>query len=370
MDPAAAVHEPSLARAHEAVLEDVVAGERLAAEGRFGEALETLALSAAARSGEPQLRLRALYLESWSHMRLGRVGEALAALDVARTLTDGPEFNDLRRAETLFRLGCCRTELAQLAQAVALFTLALELCDRESGAADPLVGRILEWRYRCYQRQGDWSAARDDVERVLELAERSDDRGNVARTLLEASEISSRSGDPLVARMYAEEARGLIEAGDDRPGIGRLLSSLAGLESRLGEHDRAVGHLEAANEVATELGDVGEIGRTLSALAQVHLARRAFPDAERAAREAIEALSTIDENHGDVRLLLGRALFEQGDLDGADEALAVADASARTPGARAAVWTARGDVGTARGDDRGAAAFYRRAAETLQDLRF
>jgi tetratricopeptide (TPR) repeat protein len=370
MELAAAVHEPSLARTREAVLEDIAVGERLAAEGRFAEALETLALSTAAHRAEPDVRLRALFLESWSRMRLGQLGEALAALDAARTLTDGPEFTDVKRAETLFRLGCCRTELAQLARAIALFTLALELCARGGAAAEPLVGRILEWRYRCYQRQGDWAAARDDVERVLELAERSDDRGTVARTLIEASEISSRSGDPLVAQMYAEEARTLIEASGNRPGTGRLLRNLAGLEFRLGEHERAVGHLEAAHGIATELGDRSEVGRTLSALAKVHFATRAFPDAERAARQAIEALGAMDEDHGDVQLLLGRALLGQGALDVADEALAAADASARTAGARAAVWTARGDLSTARGDDRGAAAFFRRAAETLQDVRF
>jgi hypothetical protein len=36
----------------------------------------------------------------------------------------------------------------------------------------------------------------------------------------------------------------------------------------------------------------------------------------------------------------------------------------------AAAWVAQGDLATHRGDDRRAARLYRRAAETLQDIRF
>jgi tetratricopeptide (TPR) repeat protein len=340
------------------------------AEGRFAEALSGLELSDAARSADPVLRLRALLVESWSRMRLGQVGEALSILDTARALAGGAEFTEVTRADVLFRLGCCRVELAQLAQAIAHFTLALELCDRSGLPADTLVARILEWRHRCYQRQGDWSAARDDVERTLELAERSNDRGAVTRALVEASAISSRSGDPLVARMYAEEARNLLEASGDRLGIARLLGDLASLELRLGEHDRAVVHLEAARAIAVELGDAAEGARTLAALAKVQLARGAFTAAEEAARAAVGPLPQTGGGDVEVRLLLGRALLAQQRLDEADEALAAADSSARTAGARAAVWTARGDICAARGDDRGAATLYRRAAQALQDVRF
>jgi tetratricopeptide (TPR) repeat protein len=358
------------ARPQEELLEDVAACERLAAEGRFAEALGALGLSDAPSSTDSVVRLRALLVESWSRMRIGQHGEALRALDSARVLAEGSEFTDLTRADVLFRLGCCRAELAQLAPAIAHFTLALELCDRSSLPANPLIVRILEWRHRCYQRQGDWSAARDDVERTLALVERSNDRTTMTRALLEASSITSRSGDPLVARMYAEEAQSLLEVSGDRAGIARLLGDLATLELRLGEHKRAVAHLEESHDLAVALGDVTESGRALAALAKVHYAGGAFTAAEEAAGAAIVALAQTAADDADVRLLLGRALLAQERLDDAEAALEAADASARTAGARAAIWTARGDLCTARGDDRGAATFFRRAAEALQDVRF
>src|SRR3712207_8000296 len=75
------------------------------------------------------------------------------------------------RADVLFRLGACRYNLSSIATAVSLLTQALELADASSLPCDRLRSLILEWRSRCYQRQRDWEAAREDVERALELAQ-------------------------------------------------------------------------------------------------------------------------------------------------------------------------------------------------------
>ena len=76
---------------------------------------------------------------------------------------------------------------------------------------------------------------------------------------------------------------------------------------------------------------------------------------------------------GNARLVLGRALLEQGRLDEAEEVLAEAeDAFSQLSSGphRAAAWVAQGDLAQRRGDDRKAAVLYRRAAEALQDFRF
>jgi tetratricopeptide (TPR) repeat protein len=98
--------------------------------------------------------------------------------------------------------------------------------------------------------------------------------------------------------------------------------------------------------------------------------------AEEQARHALELLDDrvdfIDEV-GNARLVLGRALLEQGRLDEAEEAFDAADSSfAQLSSAshRAAAWVAMGDLATRRGDDRAAAHHYRNAAEALQDFRF
>ena len=76
---------------------------------------------------------------------------------------------------------------------------------------------------------------------------------------------------------------------------------------------------------------------------------------------------------GNARLVLGRALLEQDRLDESEAALAQAEdalTKMSTLSHRAAAWIAQGDLATRRGDERRAARLYRRAAETLQDLRF
>jgi tetratricopeptide (TPR) repeat protein len=76
---------------------------------------------------------------------------------------------------------------------------------------------------------------------------------------------------------------------------------------------------------------------------------------------------------GNARLVLGRALLEQGRLEEAGDAFAAAEdafAKLSSTSHRAAAWIAQGDLATKRGDERQAAVLYRRAAEALQDFRF
>jgi tetratricopeptide (TPR) repeat protein len=98
--------------------------------------------------------------------------------------------------------------------------------------------------------------------------------------------------------------------------------------------------------------------------------------AEEKARYALELLEDREDHVnevGNARLVLGRALMEQGRFDEAAEELAVADASFEqmdSLGHRAAAWLAQGDLAARRGHIADAAAVYRRAAEALQDVRF
>src|ERR671929_101995 len=89
----------------------------------------------------------------------------------------GRRVRELREAA-----GLTQTELA-------LFTEALRLAERSELPCDLLRSRILGWRSRCYRRQRDWQAAREDVERALELAEGLNDRRTVAHHYFQASLI-------------------------------------------------------------------------------------------------------------------------------------------------------------------------------------
>ncbi|MDQ4019783.1 MAG: helix-turn-helix domain-containing protein, partial [Actinomycetota bacterium] len=143
--------------------------------------------AALARAQAPELEVRALRTEAWARMYVGEVREAMRLLERARTLAEEPVFTDVDRADILFRLGACRYNLSSIGTAVSLLTQALELADGSSLPCDRLRSLILEWRSRCYQRQRDWEAAREDIERALELAQGVDDRYALAQAYFQAS---------------------------------------------------------------------------------------------------------------------------------------------------------------------------------------
>ena len=352
-------------------------GEAAVESRRYEEAATILAsIEHADVTGAPALELRALLAESWARMYLGEVKTAARILERARVLAEGSSFSDVDRAEVLYRLGCCRVKLSSFGTATALLNEALSLADRSGLPCDRLRSHILEWRARCHQNQRDWAAAREDVERALELAERLDDRETIAHVYFQASIVAEREGRWVLARSYAERARALYEEVSDRVNAGRLLNNLGGLNFLLGKPDEAIAQLKDAFRVLIEAGSDVEAGYTVSSMAQVHL-RTGNPElAEEQARHALRLLADREdevEEIGNAQLVLGRALLEQGRLDEAEATFALAeDNFARLSSAShvAAAWLAHGDLASRRGNLPRAAQLYRNAAEALQDFRF
>jgi len=362
---------------HERVASMVSRAEAAIAAREFDEALAVIdRLAADDPVLEPDVELRALLADATARAELGRVEEALAVLNEARDLADESSFSDVDRANVLFHVGRCRYRLSSVPTAVALFTEALELM-RHSGAIDDrLRCRILRWRSRCYRRQGDWEAARGDVEAALELSERLGDGEALAHGYFQASIIAERRGHWVLARSYAEQAKALYQEQKDRLNVGRLLNNLGGLTFLLGDPERASEYLKEAFAVALEVGSNPDAAQAVSSLAQVNLRTGRVELAEEQARQALSLLDgRVDflDEQGNAQLVLGRALLEQGKLAESEEALAAADASFEQLGSgshRAAAWTAQADLSVRRGDKDAALSLYRRAAETLQDFRF
>jgi transcriptional regulator with XRE-family HTH domain len=352
--------------------------EALAEAHRYDEALaeHAQARAAVARTGAPELELRSLLGESWAHIQQGGVQEALDVLARARELAERPDFSDVDRAAVLFRLGVCRYKLSSISTALGLLGAALDLADRSSLPCDLLRADILGWRSRCYRRQRDWQAAREDVERALELAESANDRRSAAQAYFQASLVAERQGHWLLARTYAERARDLYEELEDEANVGRLLNNLGGLNFTLGNPERAVELLKDSFRVALETGNEPDAGHVMCSLAEVHLGTGEPVHAEAEARKALELFGDrVDYLHeiGNAQLVLGRALLEQDRLIEAEEMLVAADSSFEQLSSvshRAAVWVAQGDLAQKRGADPEAARHYRRAAEALQDFRF
>jgi tetratricopeptide (TPR) repeat protein len=340
------------------------------------EALRALDRLGSLAGWHPALELRALLAEAAARADLGEVPRAIGLLEHARDVADGAGFTDLDRAAVLFELGRCRYKLSSIPSALTLLTSALELLRTFGLEGDPLRARIYRWRSRCYRRQRDWEAAREDVERALELGERLDDRHALAHGYFQASIIAEREGRWVRARSYAERAKTLYEEHDDRLNVGRLLNNLGGLAFLLGNSEEAVERLGEAFRVALEVGSEADAAQAVSSLAQVHLRLGDPVVAERHAREALTLLARrvdFTDEIGNAQLVLGRALLDQGRLDEAEEALRESETSFAqldSGSHRAAAWMAQGELAARRGDQEQALDLYRQAAETLQDFRF
>jgi tetratricopeptide (TPR) repeat protein len=332
--------------------------------------------SAVKATGATELELRALIGEAWARIPGGEVKEAIELLRRAGALAETDTFTDVDRAEVLFRLGVCRYKLSSISTAVGLFNEAITLAERSGLPCDLLRSNIFGWRSRCYRRQRDWAAAREDVERALELADGLNDRQAAADIYFEASLVAEREGHWVLARSYAEKARGLFEEISDRKAVGNLLNNLGGLTYLLGKPQEAIEYLKDAFRIALETGSETDAGHVVTSLAEVHLGIGEPAQAEVEARHALELLGErVDFLHeiGNAQLVLGRALLEQDRLNEAEEMFGAADKSFEqlsSASHRAAAWVAIGDLAARRGDDREAARQYRRAAETLQDFRF
>jgi tetratricopeptide (TPR) repeat protein len=352
--------------------------EALAASDRLEESLEAYdELGPAVSAAQvPALEVRTALGQAKALELQGRIQEALGLVAHARDITEGSQFSDIERAEVLYRMGVCRYKLSSVSTATSLLNQALLLAEASGMPSDQLRSEILHWRSRCYRRQRDYQAAREDVEQALELAEGLGDPRAMGALYFQASLLAERAGHWVLARSYAERSKAQAEVLADRKHLGRVLNNLGGLNFLLGDPEKASRYLKDAFAAAIDAGSDADAAQAVSSLAQVHLRTGDARLAEQQARHALKLLDgRVDylDEIGSAQLVLGRALLEQGRLDEAQAAFDGADSSfAQLSSAshRAAAWIAKGDLATRQGDDRTAAHLYRRAAEALQDVRF
>jgi tetratricopeptide (TPR) repeat protein len=351
--------------------------EALAEKRDFDAAIDeyTNALGAVVATGAVELQVRVLSGEAWARAQLGDTRAAVDLLAQARGLAEGAPFSDLDRAEVVFRLGACRYLLSSIATAIALFGEALALVEGSPLPSDALRSNIFSWRSRCYRRQRDYEAAREDIDRALELAESLQDSRALGEAYFQASMIAERDGQWIRARTYAEQAKSQFEQSNDRAVVGKLLNNLGVLELHLGRPEQAVARLNEAFAIVLDTGDDDDLATVISSLSQVSLRTGDAEAAEKHARHALTVLGSRDdrvEEIGNVHLTLGRALLELGSFEEAEEVLAKAEdafAQLSSGSHSAAAWLAQGDLAQRRGDDGAAAALFRRSAEALQDYR-
>ena len=326
--------------------------------------------------GSAELEVRALVGEGWALQELGSPREGLDVLQVARELTERPEFSDLDRADVLFRVGCCRYRISSIPTAVSLFDEALELAERSGLPCDILRARILAWRSRCRRRQADFEAAREDVERALELARGVDDPRTVAGAYCQASFVAEKMGHWGLARQYAQQAKAIYQDLNDERNTGRIMLNLGGLQLLLGKPEQAIEHLTRSFALAVEAGSQPDAAQALGSLAAVHEQLGDHEAADEHARKALALLEGREDfldEIGQSNLVLGRSLLERDRLDEAEQCFRAADQAfeqMESVAHRTGAWVAMGDLAERRGNAREAARWYRNAAEALSVVRF
>src|SRR5439155_380606 len=170
--------------------------------------------------------------------------------------------------------GMARYKLSSVQTAINLFDEALKLAESTELPSDHLRSNIFAWRSRCYQRRRDLEAAREDVERALELAEGLNDRHTIADIFFTASAIADREGHWVPARSYAARAKAIYEELGDR-------------------RDEAETSFRAAEQAFDQLASASH--RAAAWVAQGDLASRRGDDtlAARLYRNAAEALQDV-----------------------------------------------------------------------------
>ncbi len=349
-------------------------GEEALRDHRHAEALATFAaVRQSLPPGAPRrLHRSALAGETWALVRLGRIAEAAAIVGAGPTGAGEPERTLDEQAELAYLAAICRYAGSEISAAQTAFGRALDLLDSAPEPNDRLRLDIHQWRSRCYRRLRDWEAAREDIDRALELCDASNDDHRRAEVHLQASLVAERQGRWVLARRYAETALALFGQVGDTATRGRVLNNLAGLNHSLGDDDAAIAHLNEAFAIFVEVDLRVEAGYVLSSLAEIHRGRGELEQAETAASRALEHLEgRVDhiQEIGTAQLVLARSRLEQGDLDTAERVLAGVDESfARTESIshQARSWMTRAELELLRRNDAEAARLYRAAATALQ----
>ena len=294
-------------------------------------------------------------------MERGEVRPALAAARARRaTHRRRPASRTSTAREVLFRLGVCRYKLSSISTAVGALQRGAEAGGALASFRATCSARdILGWRSRCYRRQRDFEAAREDVERALELAQALDDHRTMANVYFQASLVAERMGHWVLARSYAERAKAYYEELNDERNVGRLLNNLGGLNFQLGKPERGGRGPEERVPRRCWTRAATPRRRTSSRRSRTctwRPVRSRRPRRRRGTRSSSSRAATIScSTSAPTQLVLGRALMEQGRLDEAEEMLRTAEASAEqleSISHRAAAWMAQGDLAARRGEDR------------------
>ncbi len=239
-------------------------------------------------------------------------------------------------------------------------------------AADMESSGYLKWGTGLLL-QGDYLAAREQMEKAVALAQEAGAGWLQAEGLRHLGRIESELGNYATARTCFEQAHDLFVQIGDRDGVGTALVSLSILAYDRADFGAARSYCEEALDIFQETGyGLGQVS-SLANLGNVLMRLGDYAGAQVRYEQALHTLHGIGGRQGEGLLLnnLGNAVLLQGDNKAACEYALQAEALGRESGERRVGGYAHGLLGHAlagQGQFQAAAAAYRQALSLWEEL--
>jgi predicted ATPase len=164
-------------------------------------------------------------------------------------------------------------------------------------------------------RQGDYGAARSQLEESLMIRRKLGDRQGIASTLNNLGNVATHQGDYAVARSQHEESVAISREVGDRRGIASSLINLGRVAHHQGDYTAARSLQEESLAIFREVGDRRGIAMSLINLGEVADDQGDQTPARSMLDESLAIFRELGDRHGIAISLinLGRVAHHQGD---------------------------------------------------------
>ncbi len=171
--------------------------------------------------------------------------------------------------------------------------------------------------------QGDYSAARCDLEQSLSIYRQLADEHGIAQTLHNMGNVAADIGDYAQARAFYAECLALNRELGDRYKVAAALANLGAVTSNAGEYQLARPLYEEALVILREVGNEWAVAAALHNLGEVEMLEGNYPAARNLYSEGLTLMRALGDRRNVISSLksLGTIATIQGDLAAAQSAL-------------------------------------------------
>ncbi|KPK66580.1 hypothetical protein AMJ82_11720, partial [candidate division TA06 bacterium SM23_40] len=176
---------------------------------------------------------------------------------------------------------------------------------------------LLKARVAVKQLTGSYDEAREDSERIRELAQQIGDQQEVAHALVDMGNTFKSKGNLQTALELYELALGIWREIGDRGGEGKSLYSIGVVHFNRDEYELSLRYCDEAMKIQREIGDrVGE-AFTLSNIGTVHCSRGDYEQGLRHYEETLRIFRQIGDKRGEAGALnnIGAVHYFRGDYE-------------------------------------------------------